>query len=318
MLIRFSNNIIHQVRGVMWHNRYPIMAYTGIAVFFCVLYELHLRFDLWMPNIPIFPISILGGALAIFLGFRNNSAYDRWWEARKVWGAIVNNSRTFAMYVISYSSEKFSNGEVEESEIKKWRKRMIYRHLAWVYTLINQLRKDAEHEVGKYLSKEERKRIRKVHNPATHIINFQAADLKNAYECGIIEDFRHMELGNMLKTFYDEQGKSERIKNTIFPFYYNYFTRVFLWIFIICLPMTLVPDMGWGTVPMAVAISFVFTILEKSGTLTEDPFEGRAADTPLYTIGRNIEIDLMEMLEDEIIPKPVPVVVGRFGVLSAP
>ena len=67
-----------------------------------------------------------------------------------------------------------------------------------------------------------------------------------------------MELANIIKDLFDYQGAAERIKKTIFPYYYNYFTRVFLWVFILLLPITIVDEMGWGTIPMSVAISFVF------------------------------------------------------------
>ncbi|MEM7299156.1 MAG: bestrophin family ion channel [Bacteroidota bacterium] len=130
----------------------------------------------------------------------------------------------------------------------------------------------------------------------------------------MIENFRHMELANMIKEFYDLQGKAERIKGTIFPYYYNYFTNVFLWLFVICLPFSLVDNMGWGTIPMTIAISFVFTILEKSGAVTEDPFENRAADTPISTITRNIEIDLLEMINSTSIPAALEPKTGKFGV----
>ena len=72
--------------------------------------------------------------------------------------------------------------------------------------------------------------------------------------------------------------------------------------------------MGWGAIPMSIAISFVFTILEKAGATTEDPFEGRASDTPISAITRNIEIDLLEMLGDETIPAPEEPKTGKFGV----
>lgn len=129
------------------------------------------------------------------------------------------------------------------------------------------------------------------------------------------DSFRHMELAQMIKEFYDLQGKAERIKGTVFPYYYNYFTTVFLWLFVSCLPFALVSIMNWGAVIMSIAISFVFTILEKSGAVTEDPFENRAADTPISTITRNIEIDLLEMIGSKSIPAPQEAKVGSFGVV---
>ena len=158
-------------------------------------------------------------------------------------------------------------------------------------------------------------RVKNATNRPAQLINIQGQRFQDACEKGIIEDFRHMELVNMLKELTTLQGQSERIKNTVFPYYYNYFTRVFMWIFILVFPFVLVVECTWWvSVPLSVAISFVFSILEKSGTITEEPFEDRAADTPISAITRSIEIDLLEMLGEEDIPKPWASEIGKFDV----
>lgn len=306
MLIRFSKNPITQFRGIAYNNRVNILLSVLIAAVAYAQYKYIGLIGLPPVVLPVVPVTILGGALAIFLGFRNNSAYDRWWEARKIWGEIVNDSRTFGMMITSFSSTIFSNGAVKEEEIKAWQTTMIHRHIAWLYALKMELRGvNYWADLSKYMTGRELEIIKKKHNKSTQIIQIQGQELKKAYEKKIIEDFRHMELANVLKAFYDSKGKAERIKKTIFPFYYNYFTGVFLWLFIICLPFSLNPAMDWLAIPMSIAISFVFKILDKSGAITEDPFEGRAADTPISSITRAIEIDLLEMIDSDKIPKPI-------------
>lgn len=315
MLIKYSDNPFKQVFGIAFYNRKNIALFTVVSIFSVLQYEFGAIYLINPITLPVVPVTILGGALAIFLGFRNNSAYDRWWEARKVWGGIVNASRTFGVMVCTFSSTHFSEGKIKEKEIKQWREEMIKRHIGWLYSLIMHLRKHNHwDDLEKYISPKDIKAIRKAHNKPTQIMHQQGERLKDAYEKHIIEDFRHMELSNVIKEFYNLQGMAERIKGTIFPYYYNYFTSVFLWLFVICLPFSLVEEMQWGTIPMSIAISFVFTILEKSGAVTEDPFEGRAADTPIATITRNIEIDLLEMIKSDTIPAPVEPTIGRFGV----
>ncbi|MEP1094441.1 MAG: bestrophin family ion channel [Cyclobacteriaceae bacterium] len=315
MLIKFSDNPFKQIIGIAFYNKGNFSLFIIISILATVQYKFGEIFMFIPLELPVVPVSILGGALAIFLGFRNNSAYDRWWEARKIWGGIVNASRTFGSFVISFSSTGFSDGKITEKEINKWREDLIHRHLAWLYALKMHLRKlNYWEHLEKYLSKKETEEIRKYHNKPTQLLHQQSIKLQEGYDKKVIEDFRHMELANVMKELVRLQGMTERIKGTIFPYYYNYFTIVFLWLFIICLPLALVPEMGWGAIPMSIAISFVFTILEKAGATTEDPFEGRASDTPISTITRNIEIDLLEMLKSKTIPAPEEPKIGKFGV----
>ncbi|WP_462252198.1 bestrophin family protein [Ekhidna sp.] len=315
MIIKYSDNPFKAVIGIAFYNRKSILLFTLISIVAVFQYEFGEIFDFEPATLPVVPVTILGGALAIFLGFRNNSAYDRWWEARKVWGGIVNASRTFGVMICTFSSGYFSNGKVKDKEVFEWRKELIMRHIGWLYALVMHLRKETSwDELEKFLSKKEVEKLKGFHNKPTQMLHKQGERLQEAYESEMIENFRHMELANVIKEFYDLQGKAERIKGTIFPYYYNYFTSVFLWLFITCLPFSLVTEMSWSTIPMCIAISFVFTILEKSGAVTEDPFEGRAADTPITTIARNIEIDLLEMIKSDTIPAPNEQKTGRFGV----
>lgn len=316
MLIKYSDNLFMQVGGVIYHNRNRLIAFVIISAMAVVQYEVSMYYGWWIFEMPVIPVSILGGALAIFLAFRNNHAYDRWWEARKIWGGIVNTSRTFGMMLLSFASTHFSKGRISEEQVKSWQKDMIYRHLAWINALVLHLRKQREcDKFSQYLDQQELERLISTTNRPAQLINTQGQRLKDGFEQGIIEDFRHMELANLLKELYSLQGQSERIKNTVFPYYYNYFTRVFLWLFIIAFPFLLVTEADWWiTILMSVSVSFVFSILEKAGTITEDPFEGRASDTPLSSIARNIEIDLLEMLGEDEIPDPISSKIGRFEV----
>lgn len=254
-------------------------------------------------HLPAVPVSILGGALAIFLGFRNNSAYDRWWEARKIWGGIVNVSRSFSFELIALIHKNTES------------RKIIYRHLAWINSVKLQLRKQTDNsEIEQYLSNEEFTQTSEWINPATQLLTIQASEIGKLKKEGIISDIEQKQVMESLKTMMDLQGMAERIKGTVFPYYYVYFTQVFLWVFIILLPMILVEDMGWASVPMSMAISFVFYILDKSGHITEDPFENRAADTPMSAICRIIEIDLKQMLNESDIPEKIQPELTAFNV----
>ena len=310
MIIHFSKNPIKQLSGITFWNRYNILFFAicaGLAYVSIIIY------DIDYVKLPAIPVSILGGALAIFLGFRNSSAYDRWWEARKVWGAIVNNSRSFGLELITYPIGKDNE---EEKEIEEWRLKAIRRHIGWLYALNGHLRKK-DVDLTPYLSSHELELIDGKKNIPVQIQVLQGNEIDRAFRKGWLEEFRFNSLIKTIKNFYDDQGKAERIKNTVFPFYYNYFTSLILWLFTMSLPFALATIMNnWIMIPVSILISFAFFILNKAGVLTETPFEGTAADIPLSTICRTIEIDLLEMLDSDEVPDVLPLTKGKFDVLS--
>jgi len=154
-------------------------------------------------------------------------------------------------------------------------------------------------------------------NVPAQILVIQGKAIAYALEKGWIEEFRLNALMTTIKKLYDDQGKCERIKNTIFPFYYNYFTNFFLWLFTLSLPFALAETMhNWLLIPVSIAISFAFAILNKTGLITETPFEGKAADTPMSTICRGIEIDLLEMIGENEVPVSLEDRRGRFSVIN--
>jgi putative membrane protein len=288
--------------------------------------------------IPFLPLSTIGIAVAFYIGFKNNAAYDRFWEARKIWGGIVNYSRTWGNQVMSFVSNGF-NKDISDEELHNIRRELIYRHVAWLNALRLQLRQPSsfslrrshsikslsigsperkhwDEEVGALLCKDDYLALFEKKNTATQLIRQQGEDLKELFEDKrLIEHFRHMELMKVLEEFYNLQGKCERIKNTPFPRQYAFFSKVFTWIFIILLPIGLVgqfSEMGhsfiWLTVPFSVLISWIFITMEVVGDNSEDPFENFVNDVPMTALCRTIEIDLREMLgETDLPPKIQPV-----------
>ncbi|MFZ4377997.1 MAG: bestrophin family protein, partial [Saprospiraceae bacterium] len=204
-----------------------------------VLYEVaNLK---WMA-VPWQPVALIGTALAFYLGFKNNASYDRLWEARKIWGAILNGSRAFGAAVLGYVSNLHATEKVTETELHEVHKNLIFRHLAWITALRYQLRTPRtwehtdeqlhriypqiktpeftiklEDELQKFISEQEQAQLDGKSNRATQLLANQTLELKKLREAGLIDDFRHIELQKYISTMYDEQGKSERIKNFPFP-----------------------------------------------------------------------------------------------------
>lgn len=294
--------------------------------------------------LPWLPVSVIGTAVAFYVGFKNNQAYDRMWEARKVWGAIVNSSRAWGMYVDGFINNLFTQKNLDEDEIQTTKKRLIYRHIAWLYALRSQLLVATEWEhisfggamtrharrfqnkFGIGLVKDEVTEIELKHflpeneydrlvgnvNTATQIINEQSRDLTLIREKGLIEDFRHMEMSNLLYHFYEHQGKLERIKKFPLPRQFANLSRVFIGIFIMMLPFSMIPElMSAGTlgyaisIPITALIGWVYIMMELVGDYSENPFQGMANDIPMLSLCRTIQIDLLEMLGETDLPKPI-------------
>lgn len=278
--------------------------------------------------IPWQPISIIGIAVAFYLGFKNNSSYDRTWEARKIWGGIVNNSRSFGAAV-----NAFVKGP-DENTIKK---ELIYRHIAWLTALRHQLRlsqpwehlknrlnglyaptvcedftEKLETELLQYISQDEINQIQNKSNRATQLMMKQSVRLQALRDKGYFEDFRHMEFHQLIVSFYEDQGKSERIKNFPFP---RQYASTALWltlVFAAFVPFGLLDifhSAKWWEYLLCSALSaliiWVFFLMEKIGDYSENPFEGTYNDVPITSIARTIEIDLREMLNDSDIPPPI-------------
>ena len=197
------------------------------------------------------------------------------------------------------------------------RRKAILRHIGWLYALNAHLRKNPM-DLSKYLDKEELASIEGKSNKPAQIVAIQGKEMQVAFNKGWTGEYRFNALVATLTKFYDDQGKAERIKNTVFPYYYNYFTLFFLWLFTISLPFALAQIMdNWIMIPFSILISFSFFILHKAGSITENPFENAAADTPLNTICRGIEIDLLQMIDEKDIPAPEPTQITKFGVTHA-
>ena len=259
-------------------------------------------------NIPALIPSILGTALAFFIGFNNNQAYNRWWEARIIWGGLVNDSRTWARQLL-YFNDPMAGYEDEEKPLLKT---MVFRHIAFLYALKEKLRKQPVGEYLKYISEKDQEAIQGDSNQANAILNLQSRDLNTLYKQGKIDGFQFMELNKMLVNFCDGMGKSERIFSTVFPTTYNYYTRVFIWIFIICATLVTASNIGPWSILAGTLIGYVFLTIHQIGQFLLNPFDDIPTGVPLNQITRTIEINLMETLGEEEIPEPVMSVDGEY------
>jgi putative membrane protein len=278
-------------------------------------------------SLPWHPVGVIGIAVAFYLGFKNNSSYDRLWEARKIWGGLVNDSRSLGAATISF---------IQGNNQSAIQKELIYRHIAWLTALRHQLRlsKEWEHTElrikGKYfpvISEDYHNKLNKElsqfvvqaeidaydeqTNTATQILATQSKRLQELKDQGYFDDFRHMEFYQLIRSFYDGQGKAERIKNFPFP---RQYASTALWLnfaFCIFLPFAMLDFFPGVDVwllclcpLMSALLIWIYFLMEKIGDYSENPFEGSFNDVPITSIARGIEIDLREMINDTDIPAP--------------
>ncbi len=291
-----------------------MLYYTILSI---VVYLLHNHYKLIVLHLPVSTITVLSTALAIFLGFKNNNAYDRWWEARKIWGLLVNYSRAWARQVITMV---IPADPEQAGEARDLQKRMINRHIAFVHSLRVFLRgKHHYNETGQkeiykdtneysdakdFLIPKEYEIFWHKKNPPNYLLERQGEDLQKAFKLGWISDFRFVKLEETLVEFNNIQGRSERIKNTPFPRQYSFFSRVFVFIHASLLPFVFIEEIGWATIPLSIIISFVFLCLDLVGERAEDPFENRLEDVPLTALSLTIETNLKEQWGDDNFPVP--------------
>jgi putative membrane protein len=263
----------------------------------------------WL-RLPALPVTVLGTAVAFYLGFKGNAAYDRMWEARKIWGGIVNSSRTWGIHVTGMVTDHQVEDATGLAPLDDVHRELVYRHVAWLNALRTQLRRikswEHDHELnrasrrrwGTYdmgpetlsarisglVPDDERAWLLERKNQATQLLNKQSLRLRelHVHAEGRIDSFRYMELAGLLEEFFTLQGKCERIKNFPLPRQYATVNHWFVKAFILAVPLAVVgafDDLGssswvWLAVPTSMILSWVFFIWDRVVDFTENPFEG--------------------------------------------
>lgn len=248
-------------------------------------------------------MALIGTAAAFIVGFKNTQTYNRLWEARTIWGAITNGSRTWGIMARDFVQSD-----------RKATQQLYYRHFAWLTALRFQLRKaqswenqeeasfkeyknfypvpewetELSVELGRYLSEGELNYVLSKKNRAIQLLSLQSIQLRELRAQGEISEFEHMTLEGRLVDFYDQQGKSERIKNFPYPSQFSSIANYFVWLLAIVLPFGLVNEFGkmgdtlvWLNIPFSVILTWLFTSMDKVGEATQNPFEGGANDIPM-------------------------------------
>lgn len=259
------------------------------------VYYMTSLFEKSLPEMPIAIPAFIGTAISVILSFKLNQSYDRWWEARKIWGSIVNESRTFTLQLQSFIH---SNDEAL--------RRMVMRQIAWCYSLGQSLRglnavEGSEH----FLSADEVEKIKTHYNKPLAILQLNSNELIELRKAEQLDIFEHIQLNNTMISFSNAMGMAERIKSTVFPATYRIFLHLIIYLFVITLSIALRNIESYFEIPLLLVISSAFFLLERTATHLQDPFENKPTDTAMTTIARNIEINLKQLIGEKEIPSPL-------------
>ena len=267
----------------------------------------------------LFPTQIVGifvAAVGIFLAFRINVGYSRWWLARQVWGGLVNESRSLGVYVVTM----LRSGDATTEAERERHRRIIYRHIGFINALRLQLRRqgpaDWEREIwGRRInsrplfSEDETEKLKASANVATQVVMLQGKDIAGFFDYS--GDRRQVRMSQLMRDIYVLQGQSEAIKNTVLAWGYVYYTKILTRILAAALVFSQLNGHSAAGTVLVACIATIFITIEQVGRNLDNPFENAFNDTPLSSLCRAIEIDMLQQIGEPCGLAPLASADGR-------
>jgi len=250
------------------------------------------------------PFTIIGLALSIFLGFRNNAAYDRYWEGRRLWGDLAIAGRTLARQAPSLLGP--GHDAAEEERLRALRRRMAYRAIAFAHALRHRLRgTDPEADLRRLLEGDELRAVAAAQNPPAAVLASLNEDLRQCLARGWIEAPLAARIDETIAALDRVQAGCERIRSTPIPFSYTLLLHRTAYLYCFLLPFGLVDAAGLATPVVVGLVSYTFFGLDALGDEIEEPFGTAPNDLPLSALCRGLEIDLRGALGEADLPPPL-------------
>lgn len=256
------------------------------------------------------PLGLVGSALAIFLAFRASSSFARWGEAAQSWAAITAACRIFSRLVVTFVDSHRHTPQYDPATAEPFKRELVYRQIAWVNVLRMQLRSQSTwKELQPWLPAAEVDALPHQPNPATFLMLRQGERIYDAMARGTLQGFDSFQMEGQLAALAAQQALCERIKAIPVPRQYDYFTRLFVRIFVLIQPFFLIKTLAadgaaWLVIPLSGLVAFLFTTIERTGAVNEEPFENRITDVPLSAACRQIERELRATLGETDLPPP--------------
>lgn len=293
MMVSNRGSVLGLVRWQM--RNVALFALTaGLVV---VAHELHRFYDLpELFSLPTLPVAVVGGAIGIFVSFRSNAGYDRWWEGRKLWGKLVNTSRHFGTQALAWCKDR------------KIAEQLVRRQIAYVHLLRVLLRGEdpsRDEDVLRWLTDEERAALPRWTNGTHALLHAQSLALADLADRGELTEQRLQRLDESIDDLLDVQGGCERIKRTPVPRGYGFIAEQLVRFYSVLLPFAVVEDLLWLTVPLNVLVCLSFLLISEAGRVLEDPFSLFWNGLPLSALCRTIERDLRDRMGESDLPPPL-------------
>jgi len=280
MLLKGKISIVDFIKTI----KYDLIAIVIFSILIGFIATIH---DFIYLTIPLPLIAIVGTAISLLLAFRTSQSYDRWWEARMIWGSIVNDSRTLIRQLKTFLPVD------DDNELRTFTERQIL----WNYALSESLRgKVFSSRVKEYIVKQQIQD----YNVPNAILSLHGLQLKHLSEIGKLTEYRQVEVDRTLTRLCEAMGRCERIKNTVFPMSYGALIHFLIYLFTLLLPFSLDDDFPFIKGLLTAGLPIIFIVIERTAILMQDPFENGPMDTPMTNISQNIEIVLLQQLGERV------------------
>lgn len=301
--------LLFRVRGSVLPRIYRrLIVTTAIATALTLLEHFKPEYRLSLTTTPF---TLIGLALSIFLGFRNNTSYDRYWEGRRLWGSLVNTSRTIGRQVRLYLHvAKLEPGGREDdarelARIREFQQEMTYRIVAFVHALRMHLRREKPFDkLAELLPAADIEELRTERNVPDAVLSRIAERMQTAWRRGWIDPLHVIEIDKSLAELTNIQGGCERIRNTPIPFSYTVLIHRIVAVYCLLLPFGIYDTVQLATPLVVLFVSYAFFGLDAIGDEIEEPFGFDPNDLPLLTLSTMIEGDLRTRIGE---PAPAPI-----------
>ena len=264
----------------------------------------------WIPDsFPYYGIAtftLLGIALSLFLGFRNNASYQRWWEARMLWGQLVYDARSLTRQVLSFIDDDNEHG-------RETQRTMVYLTIAFAHAVRHRLRGTPPWaDIDPFVASIHHDRMHQAKNVPDHIMRLMGKHLGDIRRQGLVSEQVIQNMDERLTSMTIVLAACERIHNTPLPFAYMLLVHRTTYLYCIMLPFGLVASLGWATPLVCAVIAYTFFGLDALSEELEEPFGLAANQLPLTALSRTIEINLREALGETNLPTDIMPIDGYF------
>ena len=294
LLFEYRGSALSRIKGRL----------LGVFAVACAV-TLHFHITGSELDLSTVPFTLISLALGVFLGFRNNTSYDRYWEGRKLWGRLVNDARSFARLTLHLIAPEVVPGvHGDPLRTRALQRDLVYRTIGYVHALRLHLRGELHDlkALAPFIAEAELETLKKRHNVPLAILDTMSARVAEARRLGVLHNRDVHLLENMLNDLCDVQGGCERIKATPIPWSYTVLMHSIVATYCFTLPFGLITTTKLLTPVVVALIAYAFLGLDAVGDELEEPFGSDYNDLPLSTLSRMIEVNLRQQLGETEVP----------------